>query len=152
MYFLFFLARVKEEPTMEEYVNYERKAGGRPGMNPIWRGIGCILTVVVPLISYALTTIFIPPIVATGMVPHELLGRVQFPAWAYTTPVVSSIAGYLGSIDNLWIKLIGFFIMISLLTGVFSLLYSIVYQLIGPPRYTDLDAPPSRHKPKVYKR
>jgi hypothetical protein len=152
MYFLFFLARVKEEPIMEEYANYERKVRRRPGMNPIWRGIGCILMVVVPLISYALMAIFIPPIVATGMVPHELLGRVQFPAWAYTTPVVSSIAGYLDGIDNLWVKLIGFFIVFSLLTGVFSFLYSIVYQLIGPPRYTAVDAPPAKYKPKIYKR
>ena len=40
------------------------------------------------------------------------------------------------------------FIVFSLLTGVFSLLYSIVYQLIGPPRYTAVDAPPSKYKPK----
>jgi hypothetical protein len=137
---------------MEEYTNYKRKAGRRLGMNPVWRGIGCILMIVIPLISFALTEIFIPPIVATGMVPHELLGRVQFPEWAYATPVVSNIVGYLGGIDNLWIKLIGFFIMFSLLTGVFSFLYSIIYQLIGPPRYTVLDAPPSQHKPKMYKR
>ena len=32
----------------------------RPQMNPIWRGIGCLLVVIVPLISYGLTSLADP--------------------------------------------------------------------------------------------
>ena len=138
---------------MDEYENYEtNKTRVRTGTNPIWRGIGCILMIVVPIVTYWLTLVITPSIVATGLIPQELLGRVQFPGWVYSVSTLSSIASYLSNIDYFWIKLVTFFILFSVVTGIFSFVYSIIYQLIGPPRYTVLDAPPSRHKPKAYKR
>ena len=137
---------------MDEYENYETKTNVKLGMNPIWRGIGCILVFVIPIITYKLTMLLVPSIIATGLVPQELLGRVQFPGWAYTMPIVSTVASYLSSMDYFWVKLVAFFILFSLVTGAISFVYSIIYQLIGPPRYAVLDAPPSKHKPKVYKR
>ncbi len=137
---------------MEEYTNYRHKVRRKPGMNPIWRGIGCLLVFVVPIITYKLTMIVVPLIIATGLVPQELLGRVHFPDWTYTMPTVNTVTSYLSSIDYFWVKLIGFFILFSAVTGVISFVYSIIYQLIGPPRYTVVDAPPAKYKPKVYKR
>jgi hypothetical protein len=137
---------------MGKYAKYQRKSEKKPEGNPIWRGIGCILIVVVPVISYALTAIFTPLIVATDLVPLELLGHVKFPEWAVKTPILSDITYFIGGINDLGLKLIAFFFILLLLTAIFSLLYSMVFQLIGPPRYTDKDAPPSTHKGKVYKR
>ncbi len=97
---------------MGKYSKYRRKSEQRPGTHPIWRGIGCILIVVVPLISYALTVIFIPTILATGLVPYQLVGHVQFPDWVYRAPVLGNLAIFIGGIDNLWLKLIGFFVIL----------------------------------------
>jgi hypothetical protein len=137
---------------MAKYAKYQRKSEKKPEGNPIWRGIGCILIVVVPVISYALTTILTPTIVATNLVPYALLGYVKFPEWVIRAPILSDMAFFIGGINDLGLKLIAFFVILLLLTAIFSLLYTMVSQVIGPPRYSDKDAPPSTHKAKVYKR
>ena len=137
---------------MGKYSKYQRKSEKKPEANPIWRGIGCILIVVVPVISYALTAILTPLIVATDLVPLELLGHVKFPEWAVKTPILSDIALFIGGINDLGLKLIAFFVILLLVAAIFSLLYSLVSQVIGPPRYSDKDAPPSKYKAKEYKR
>lgn len=134
------------------FSKYQRKEVEKPGPNPVWRGIGCILMVVVPVAAYLLTMYIVPWLLSTGLVPEELLQSIKFPAWMYTTPTLGSIVIYLSNIENPWVKLIVFFILFILLTSIFSLLYSAVAQVVGPPRYLEVDAPPSKHKAKVYKR
>jgi hypothetical protein len=137
---------------MGHYNRYEHKRVKRQEMSPIWRGIGCILMVVVPLVSYALTAIVAPYLITTGYVPLELLGHIIFPAWLYRLPILRDIASFFGGINNLGLGIVVFIVIIVLLTGLFSLLFAAIMQLIGPPRYSEMDAPPSKHKAKVYKR
>ena len=108
--------------------------------------------VALPLITFGLTILSIPKLVATGLVPYQLLGRVNFPTWVFRTPVLRYVAIFISSINNLWLGLLVFFIILMLITGISSLIYVAVLQVIGPPRYTELDAPPTGYKPKVYKR
>ena len=135
-----------------KYSKYQRKPEKKPEPNPIWRGIGCILIVVVPVISYALMVILTPVIVATNLVPYALLGYVKFPDWVLKTPILSEVTFFIGGINDLGLKLIAFFVILLLPTAIFSLLYTMVSQVIGPPRYSDKDAPPSKYKAKEYKR
>ena len=137
---------------MAKYKKYERKSEPKRGTNPLWRGVGCILFVVVPLISYGLMTVILPLLLASGYVPFEIMGRIMFPAWSLRIPFLSSIISSIGGIDYPWLKLIAFVVILLLLMTLSSLAYSMVSQLIGPPRYSDKDAPPSRHKAKAYKR
>lgn len=137
---------------MGKYSKYQRKSQKKPEMNPLWRGIGCILIVVVPVISYALMVILTPVIMATNLVPYALLGHVKFPEWALKTPFLSDVTFFIGGINNLGLKLIAFVVILLLLTAIFSLLYTLASQVIGPPRYSDKDAPPSKYKAKAYKR
>lgn len=137
---------------MAKYAKYQRKSPEKKGRNPIWRGIGCILFIVVPLLAYGLMLVFVPPILATGKVPYQLLGPVHFPDWAFKVQIVAGIASNISSINNLWVKIITFFVGLVIVTGVASLLYSMVYSLVGPPRYSDLDAPPTKYKGKKYTR
>jgi hypothetical protein len=129
---------------------YERKE--KPETNPLLRGVGCIIMVVLPLITFALTVFFILPVAATGLVPWQLLGHVNFPAWVFHTPVLRDIAIFLRGIDNLWLGVTFFIIILILLSGISSLIYVAVLQIIGPPRYSEKDAAPTGYKPKVYKR
>jgi hypothetical protein len=129
---------------------YERK--DRPQANPIWRGIGCILMVALPLVTFGLTALATPPIAATNMVPISLLGHINFSAWVFRTPGLSEVASFLRGIDNLWLDVMVFFIILILLMGIASLVYVSVLQVIGPPRYSEKDAPPSKYKAKPYKR
>ena len=129
---------------------YERKE--RPQQNPIWRGVGCIIMIVVPLITFGLTVIAIPPVAATGLVPFQLLGHINFPSWVFRTNGLSDIAIFLRGIDNLWLGILLFFVILLLISGVSSVIYTAVLQVIGPPRYSEKDAPPSTHKAKPYRR
>jgi hypothetical protein len=137
---------------MAKYSKFQRKSPEKKGMNPIWRGIGCILIIIVPLLAYGLMVLFVPPIIATGKVPYQLLGYVHFPDWIFKVRIGTDIAVFIGGINNLWLNIIIFFVMVLILTTVASLLYSVIYSLVGPARYSALDAPPSKHKVKVYKR
>jgi len=129
---------------------YEGK--GKPEANPLWRGVGCISMVALPLITFELTLLSIPPLVVTGLVPFQLLRQVNFPAWVFRTPGLSDVAIFIRGINNLWLGVILFFIILLLLTGISSLIYVSVLQVIGPPRYSEIDAPPTSYKAKVYKR
>lgn len=122
------------------------------GLHPIWRGIGCIMIIIVPLMSYALAVLVTPSIKATGILPRELFLHLHFPVWAYQTPVISPIAVFLSSLDNLGAIILFFFIFLVILSGIFSMIYAGIYQTIGPARYTALDAPPTKFSGKRYKR
>jgi hypothetical protein len=137
---------------MTAFNKFQPKTRQKKGMNPIWRGIGCILIVVVPLITLGLTTIVAPLIITTGYVPSELLGHVNFPDWVITAPILSGIASYIAGINNLWLGVVVFIVILVLLTGISSLIYVTILQFIGPPRYSEMDAPPSKFKAREYKR
>jgi hypothetical protein len=137
---------------MGKYTRYQLKSPVKKVMHPIWRGIGCILIIVIPLMAYGLMLITAPAIIKTGLVPYQLLGYLHFPVWVFRFHITSAIAVFIGSLKNLWFNIIVFFVMLLILAGITSSLYSALYQLVGPARYTSLDAPPSKHKAKRYTR
>jgi hypothetical protein len=124
----------------------------KKGINPIWRGIGCILIVLDLLASYIASIFIVPLLLTTGYVPVELLGHIHFPDWVFKVPVLNGLASLISGFNNLYLSIIVFIVILVLLTGIFSLLYVAFLQFSGPPRYTELDAPPSTHRAKPYKR
>jgi hypothetical protein len=115
-------------------------------LHPAWRGIGCLLWIIAPLMAYAFAVLLVGAFGRVGMVPHALLGRIQFPDWSYQAPFLGLIVQFLGSLNNI-LAILAFFIpMLVILSGLFSLLYSWLYRVIGPPRYTPMDAPPIRNR------
>ena len=137
---------------MTAFNKFQPGVTAKKGMNPIWRGIGCILIVVVPLITFGLTLIVAPLVATTGYVPNEIMGHVTFPDWVGKAPILSGIAAYIGSINNFWLDVIVFIVILLLLTGISSLIYVTVLQFMGPARYGEKDAPPSKYKARAYKR
>ena len=137
---------------MSKYMKYQHASPRKKEMHPIWRGIGCILIVIIPLMAFGLMLVIAPAIIKTGLVPYQLLGYVHFPVWAFRFHITSVIAIFIGSLNNLWFNIIVFFVMLLILAGITSLLYSALYQVVGPARYTPLDAPPSKFKSKKYTR
>jgi hypothetical protein len=108
--------------------------------------------VVVPLISYLIMSLILPAVKGTGSVPPELLANATFPAWVYKAPILSSIALFLGTIPELWLKAVVFIVVLLLLATISSLIWSFVIQVAGPPRYTEMDAPDADRGAKAYKR
>jgi hypothetical protein len=137
---------------MEKYARFRPKTQEKKRMSPIWRGIGCLLIIVFPLLSFLIMRMISPSVIATGLVPHQLLGRIYFPAWVFKLAFSASIASFIHSLENPLLNLILFFVVLLFLSGITSFIYVLIYKVIGPPRYTELDAPPSKHKPMVYRR
>ena len=121
--------------------------------HPIWRGIGCILILILPLLSFASAALLVNYILSQGWpIPSEWLGYIKFPIWVWKIPFLASIAGPIASYSNLKAVLVFFVVILVLLMGVYTTLYAFIYRGLAPPRYSAVDAPPSGHRPKRYKR
>ncbi len=123
---------------MGRYDRYSPRAvEEKKGLHPIWRGIGCVMIIVMPVMAYAGAVELVKANYENGWVrmPSELSGRVTLP--------------YIGTIQDLYAYLAVGVILLVIGFGVLTILYSIVYSLFGPPKYGPTDAPPPR---KVKKR
>ncbi len=138
---------------MGKYAKYQHKRMLKPERpHPVWRGIGCLLMIIVPVMAYALASILVPVVKATGKLPPELFRPVRFPDWLLRVNLLGDLARFISSIQNFWALLSLFVLALIVLAGLFSFVYSLIYQRIGPPRYTVLDAPPPSRKTREYKR
>jgi len=140
---------------MGKYTTYQ-KTPPKPrnlGVHPVMRGIGCIMMIVVPLLSYGIALFLIDygirngwPLPSSWLQPpniHPLLLRLRGldPVW-----------NFLLRQDNL-VAILVFTIGITIVIGgLMSVLYGYIYSLFGPPQYGPQDAPPIRVKVKRYKR
>ena len=139
---------------MSHYRTYERRVPPRrTEPHPVWRGIGCFIMLVIPVLSFGISTILIQAAPSMGIqLPVELLGRPLMPEYMFAVPGLVGFFKWLESIDNLYALLLGTFIVAVLLSAVLALIYAFVYRIVGPPRYTELDAPIDNVKVRRYKR
>lgn len=119
---------------------------------PIWRGIGCLLIVIVPVLSYAAAVVTMPFFLERGLIPRDLLFTPQIPSWLWYAPVLAQIIQFLFVRYAIYAALLLTFLYILVISGFFSLLYAVMYRIAGPSRFGPLDAPPPKIKVKKYKR
>ncbi len=139
---------------MGKYQSFQRHQDlPRNEVHPIWRGIGCLIIIITPLISWAAAQVLLG-IAKTQKWPflYELSDYIRFPEYVYQIPVILVAANYISSIPYLKALLVFFFLVLILLSGIFAFLNAVFYRLIGPPRYTSIDAPAPRVKTKRYSR
>jgi len=132
--------------TMKEV---EQKATGPA---PIWRGIGCLLIVLIPILSYAAAEVTMPFFLNRGLVPKELLFTPQAPDWLYLMPVLLQAFRFLLGRYAIMATLLLTVIYILFIGGILTVFYAFMYQIATPSRYGPMDAPPPRIKVKKYKR
>ena len=128
---------------MSKYSSYKQEMYKRPyDVHPIWRGIGCLMMILVPLVSIVGAMVLIDTGTKEGWpIPPDLLGYPRLPVMAYQLPVIENIARTISSVNNLYgIVLISLVFMI-LGFAIISMFYSFAYRAMGPSRYTPLDAP-----------
>lgn len=104
-------------------------------VHPIWRGIGCVFLVLIPIMSYFGSLVFLqygPQYGLTRWISSDLLAK--------------------GADPLLYVK-IGLTIVISLIFyAIFMIITFIINRLFGNPMYGPLDAPQELYKGKEYKR
>lgn len=105
-------------------------------IHPIWRGIGCLMMVIIPIMSYAGAVLLVRLNQENNWVPvpRELAQTITLPM--------------IGDIPNLFGVLIVTVLLMIVGFGLLTILYSILYSIVGPPRYGPLDAPPERRRPR----
>ncbi len=113
------------------------------GPHPVWNGLGCLMLVVVPAISIALSVVILQVIQANKWpFPYQLLGRPVFPDYLYSTKGLSQLFGAISSIQNLYAYIALSLIIMVILGGVLSFAYALIYRAVGPSKYGPTDAPP----------
>lgn len=111
-------------------------------VHPIWRGIGCFMMILIPLMAIVGAMVMIDEGTKAGWpIPQELLGYPHLPAMAYQLPVIDNIALAISSVNNLYGIIVISLVFMVLGFAIISTVYSIAFRVMGPPRYTPLDAP-----------
>lgn len=114
----------------------------KSGQLPAWRGIGCLMMIIVPLLSYFGALELLKYGFSKGwLIPIGLLGYVQFPAWVWKVNLLAGIVRPIASYPNFYAVALLTIILLIVLSGIFSYLYSLMYRVIGPSRHTALDSP-----------
>jgi hypothetical protein len=121
-------------------------------LSPIWRGIGCLLIVLIPVVSYLLAVWIVGLAVQQNWpMPYQLMGFPNLPAVLSSTGL-APVVDFIESRQDLYAILLITIVVIVVLGTLLSLIYSVIYRVVGPPRYGPLDAPPPKVGIKRYKR
>lgn len=125
----------------------------RSEIHPVWRGIGFVIILIIPILAYAGADV----LVRYGLenrwpIPYQLIGQPRLPSFIWKMPVLPQVLRPIFGWTNLYANLVVAIILIILLAGFFSFIYAMMYRVIGPPRYGPTDVPPPKIKTKPYKR
>lgn len=110
-------------------------------VHPIWRGFGCILLFIIPVMAYTVAMMIVEANVTQRWfdIPPELV---------YSLPASVS-RGLPASVTNLFLVKLLIAVAISfLLFGIFTVTYSLVYRMSGGYRLGPTDVPPPKQRPK----
>jgi hypothetical protein len=113
-------------------------------INPIWRGIGCFLLLLIPIMAWFAAELFLDS--GQQIIQSDSLYRpitIKFINIAEIDMVIADINEYSAS-SNLVGGQFFFTIIFTVIGyGLLAFLYAVLYRLIGPPRYGPFDVPPS---------
>jgi hypothetical protein len=119
----------------------------------IWRGIGCILLLIVPVMAWVLAVATIQVALRNGWpLPSQLLGYPELPEWLWDIPALWTPLGLLSRQPHLYMTIVLAVLYTIAISGLLSVVYSVVYRIVGPPRYGPLDLPQPQVKVGRYKR
>ncbi len=139
---------------MAKYRSYEKQQPPRrKDPHPVWRGIGCLIMLIVPALSFGVSSLLVQMAPSMGVhLPPELLGRPVMPELLFKIPGLVAMLNWIQRQNNLYAILIITFVVTVVMAGVIAVLYALAYRFVGPPRYSGYDAPPVNVKVKKYKR
>lgn len=138
---------------MGKYAPSVRRSNIKPERpHPVWRGIGCLIMIIVPVLSYAAASVTMPALREAGLVPYDLMGTPRVPDWMWISPVVAGFFQRIIGRPMFSAIMLLTVLYIIFLGGFFSFAYALLYRFVGPPRYGPTDAEPVRKKIRKYTR
>lgn len=125
-------------------MGYTREYLTRPQMkqrpwkvHPIWRGIGCLMLMLVPVLSYAGAVVLVEMNMEAGWVPSSAVFMQTV-----VLPVIER------AVPHLYANLMVAGLLILVGYAALMVVYTLLYGLVGPPRLGPLDAEPIRRPPR----
>ncbi len=131
----------------------QRRLAQKKEIPAIWRGIGCLMIIFIPFMSYAFATAIVDMAVAQEWpLPYQLMGYPQLSQDLLKVTSLSPLWQFIQGQANLWAILLFTILLIVLIGAIVSFAYALVWKFAGPPVYGPLDAPPPKVVTKRYKR
>ena len=140
---------------MTKYTVASRRGARREEkqVDPVWRGIGCIMIVVIPLMAYGIATLVMGIAVARNWpIPYQLMGYPTMPKEMFLLPGLVPVGVWLQGQQNLYGILTLTLLFIIVIGALLSFVYALVYKAFGPPLHGPLDVETPRVTVKKYKR
>lgn len=141
---------------MGRYTSYQRPKPkvDRNQVNPVMRGIGCILIVLIPILAYGSSVYLVNYGIQKGWpIPLAWLGTPEIYPLLWKLSGLTVILNYIQAQNNLWANLVFALVMTIFIFGIMAIIYGFIYKIFGPPEYGPTDVPPIRGvKVKRYKR
>jgi hypothetical protein len=106
-------------------------------VHPIWRGIGCILIILVPILSYIGAVMLVEMNMAESWVPSPAVFMQTVTMPVFNVPV-----------PHLYANLVVAGVLILVGYAGLMVLYAIIYSIVGPSQLGPLDAEPLRRPPR----
>jgi hypothetical protein len=104
-------------------------------VHPIWRGIGCLMLVIIPVMAWAAASEFMRIAPSLEWFPAD---RGMYANLDLDYLVLPFSLG----------QLVFFLLFLMLGFVIFTFAYSFVYRIAGPPKYGPTDAPPPKRRKK----
>lgn len=118
-----------------------------------WRGIGCLMMLVIPIISIAAAVLTINYGLENGwVIPYQLLGYPRYPDWFYLSNGLMQVLSPITNTPHFYAYAVTTFLYMLVFGGIVSIIYAFTYRLVGPSRYGPLDVERPNIKVKKYKR
>ena len=119
----------------------------------IWQGLGCLISILVAVISMAAGQLTVDYLIKNKFeIPAEMLGSPTLPNLVTRSSGLTSLFGWITQIDNFYAVALATLVFMILIGGFASLLYTFAYRFVAPPRYGPQDIPPPNFKVKKFKR
>jgi hypothetical protein len=123
------------------------------GVHPIMKGLGCVIMIIVPILSYGVAILIVDIGVQRAWpIPAEWLGTPQFHPWLWKLSGLAYILGWLQTQTNLYANFVFAIGVGTVIGGIMAIFFGYLYRMAGPSEYGPLDVPPARVKVKRYKR
>lgn len=125
----------------------------RKQIPPIWRGLGLLLILLMPVLAISSAIVFIKYALEQGWpIYWPLVGYIRLPAWIWQVPVLNVAAAKIASIPNILGYILFSVLFLVVLYTLLSLLYAFIYRNLGVSRYAPTDIKQPRVKVKRYRR
>jgi hypothetical protein len=122
-------------------------------LHPVWRGIGCLLILIIPTLSYILATALVQLAVDQNWpMPYQLMGYPVMPVLLWKDVGIVPVLVFIQNQNNLYAILAFTLFFIIFFSTLVSFGYAFIYRFTGPSRYGPLDAPPPKGRVKRYNR